>query len=187
MGGGGGGGATHIATSQIGYIYYNNNSDYNYLFTGDANNPTAKSGLLLVAGGGGGGAYISCVAGAGGGSNWNPGSNAQGNFGYTSAPDVTLVLSQGGKGKDYNDAGNQRGGSGGHGGGFITVGDNGLSGQKQTYGGFGASGWVISDANTTNGFTATGRRSGAGQAIVTWVNTPFQGAVDYTLQADQNW
>lgn len=187
MGGGGGGGATHIATSQIGYIYYNNNSDYNYLFTGDANNPTAKSDLLLVAGGGGGGAYIRCVAGAGGGNNWNPGSNAQGNFGYTSAPDVTLVLSQGGKGKNYNDVGNQRGGSGGHGGGFITVGDNGLSGQQQTYGGFGASGWVISDANATNGFTATGRRSGAGQAIVTWVNTPFQGAVDYTLQADQNW
>ena len=187
MGGGGGGGATHIATSQIGYIYYNNNSDYNYLFTGDANNPTAKSGLLLVAGGGGGGAYISCVAGAGGGSNWNPGSNAQGNFGYTSASSITLVLSQGGKGKDYEDVGNRRGGSGGHGGGFITVGDNGLSGQQQTYGGFGASSWVISDANATNGFTATGRRSGAGQAIVTWVNTPFQGAVDYTLQADQNW
>ena len=187
MGGGGGGGATHIATSQIGYIYYNNNSDYNYLFTGDANNPTAKSGLLLVAGGGGGGAYISCVAGAGGGSNWNPGSNAQGNFGYTSASSITLVLSQGGKGKDYEDVGYRRGGSGGHGGGFITVGDNGLSGQQQTYGGFGASGWVISDANATNGFTATGRRSGAGQAIVTWVNTPFQGAVDYTLQADQNW
>ena len=143
--------------------------------------------MLLVAGGGGGGAYISCVAGAGGGSNWNPGSNAQGNFGYTSASSITLVLSQGGKGKDYEDVGNRRGGSGGHGGGFITVGDNGLSGQQQTYGGFGASGWVISDANATNGFTATGRRSGAGQAIVTWVNTPFQGAVDYTLQADQNW
>ena len=186
MGGGGGGGATHIATSQIGYIYYNN-SDYNYLFTGDANNPTAKSGLLLVAGGGGGGAYISCVAGAGGGSNWNPGSNAQGNFGYTSAPDVTLVLSQGGKGKDYNDAGNQRGGSGGHGGGFITVGDNGLSGQVQTYGGFGASSWVISGSNAYNGFTASGRRSGHGQARISWVTFPLQGAVDYTLQADQNW
>lgn len=187
MGGGGGGGATHIATSQIGYIYYNNNSDYNYLFTGDANNPTAKSGLLLVAGGGGGGAYISCVAGAGGGSNWNPGSNAQGNFGYTSAPNVTLVLSQGGKGKDYNDVGNQRGGSGGHGGGFITVGDNGLSGQQQTYGGFGASSWVISGSNAYNGFTASGRRSGDGQARISWVTFPLQGAVDYTLQADQNW
>lgn len=173
MGGGGGGGATHIATSQIGYIYYNNNSDYNYLFTGDANNPTAKSDLLLVAGGGGGGAYISCVAGAGGGSNWNPGSNAQGNFGYTSAPDVTLVLSQGGKGKDYNDAGNQRGGSGGHGGGFITVGDNGLSGQVQTYGGFGASSWVISNANASNGSTTAGGASdgGPGKVIITWYGT----------------
>lgn len=182
MGGGGGGGATHIATSQIGAI-----TSANSLFTGTAASPAAKTGLLLVAGGGGGGAYIRCVAGAGGGNNWNPGSNAQGNFGYTSAPNVTLVLSQGGKGKDYNDAGNQRGGSGGHGGGFITVGDNGLSGQQQTYGGFGASGWVISDANAYNGFTTPGTHSGDGKVVISWVTFPLQGAVDYTLQADQNW
>ncbi len=182
MGGGGGGGATHIATSQIGAI-----TSANSLFTGTAASPAAKTGLLLVAGGGGGGAYIRCVAGAGGGNNWNPGSNAQGDFGYTSAPNVTLVLSQGGKGKDYNDAGNQRGGSGGHGGGFITVGDNGLSGQQQTYGGFGASGWVISDANAYNGFTTPGTHSGDGKVVISWVTFPLQGAVDYTLQADQNW
>lgn len=190
MGGGGGGGATHIATSQIGYIYYNNNSDYNYLFTGDANNPTAKSDLLLVAGGGGGGAYIRCVAGAGGGDSWTVGkraSDGDADVNYKNGTNVTLVLSQGGKGKDYNDAGNQRGGSGGHGGGFITVGDNGLSGQQQTYGGFGASSWVISGSNAYNGFTASGRRSGDGQARISWVTFPLQGAVDYTLQADQNW
>ena len=91
--------------------------------------------MLLVAGGGGGGAYNSCVAGAGGGDSWTVGkraSDGDADVNYKNGTNVTFTGSQGGKGKDYNNAGNQRGGSGGHGGGFITVGDNGLSGQVQT-------------------------------------------------------
>lgn len=190
QGGGGGGGATHIATSQIGYIYYNynNNSDYNYLFTGDANNPTAKSDLLLVAGGGGGGAYNSCVAGAGGGDSWTVGkraSDGDADDNYKNGTNVTFTGSQGGTGKTGTNSGNQRGGSGGHGGGFKAV--SILNGQQQTYAGCGGSGWVISNANASNGFTTPGTHSGDGKVVISWVTFPLQGAVDYTLQADQNW
>ena len=174
MGGGGGGGATHIATSQIGYIYYNNNSDYNYLFTGDANNPTAKSDLLLVAGGGGGGAYISCVAGAGGGDSWTVGkraSDGDADVNYKNGTNVTFTGSQGGKGKDYNNnTGNQRGGSGGHGGGFKAV--SILAGQQQTYAGCGGSGW--GDTTKGQGYTTTeggATAGGDGKVIITWYGT----------------
>ena len=183
MGGGGGGGATHIATSQIGAITSDNS-----LFTGAAANPTAKSDLILVAGGGGGGAYIRCVAGAGGGDSWTVGkraSDGDADVNYKNGTNVTFTGSQGGKGKDYNDAGNQRGGSGGHGGGFKAV--SILDGQQQTYAGCGGSGWVISNANASNGFTTPGTHSGDGKVVISWVTFPLQGAVDYTLQADQNW
>lgn len=183
MGGGGGGGATHIATSQIGAITSDNS-----LFTGAAADPTAKSDLILVAGGGGGGAYNSCVAGAGGGDSWTVGkraSDGDADVNYKNGTNVTFTGSQGGKGKDYNNAGNQRGGSGGHGGGFKAV--SILNGQQQTYAGCGGSGWVISNANATNGFTTPGTHSGDGKVVISWVTFPLQGAVDYTLQADQNW
>ena len=176
MGGGGGGGATHIATSQIGYIYYNNNSDYNYLFTGDANNPTAKSDLLLVAGGGGGGAYIRCVAGAGGGDSWTVGkraSDGDADVNYKNGTNVTFTGSQGGKGKDYNNnTGNQRGGSGGHGGGFKAV--SILAGQQQTYAGCGGSGW--GDTTKGQGYTTTAggaTAGGDGKVIITWYGTSY--------------
>ena len=91
--------------------------------------------MLLVAGGAGGGAYIRCVAGAGGGDSWTVGkraSDGDADVNYKNGTNVTFTGSQGGKGKDYNNnTGNQRGGSGGHGGGFKAV--SILAGQQQTY------------------------------------------------------
>lgn len=183
QGGGGGGGATHIATSQIGAITSDNS-----LFTGAAANPTAKSDLILVAGGGGGGAYNSCVAGAGGGDSWTVGkraSDGDADVNYKNGTNVTFTGSQGGTGKTGTNSGNKKGGSGGHGGGFKAV--SILDGQQQTYAGCGGSGWVISNANASNGFTTPGTHSGDGKVVISWVTFPLQGAVDYTMQADQNW
>lgn len=187
-GGGGGGGATHIATGQIGAISSSNN-----LFSGTISSytpvPTAKSGLLLVAGGGGGGTYQggNGFGGDGGGefSSQLMGRSAK-NAGRYDTNALTINGSQGGVGNNMMaDVGQGRGGSGGHGGGFVAI--NKLNGQYYSYGGCGGTGWVISNANATNGFTATGRRSGHGQARITSVNTPFQGAHDYTLQIGQSW
>ena len=191
MGGGGGGGATHIASTSIGAI----SSSYD-LFTGNISGsapstPSAKSGLLLVAGGGGGGTYQSNAGygGPGGGERSDAliGKSAKTAAIY-SRDDLNFQHSQGGVGASWNsnkDYGQARGGSGGHGGGFIAV--STVSNQTYSYGGCGGTGWVISNSNATNGFTATGRRSGDGQARISWVTFPLQGAVDYTLQADQNW
>ena len=168
IGGGGGGGATHVATSQIGNI-----TNSNSLFTGEASSPTAKSGLILVAAGGGGGAYNSCVAGAGGGDSWTVGkraSDGDADDNYKNGTNVIFAGSQGGTGKTGTDAGNQRGGSGGHGGGFKAV--SILNGQEQTYAGCGGSGW----GETTNGksyaTTAGGATDGGpGKVIITWYGT----------------
>lgn len=168
IGGGGGGGATHVATSQIGNI-----TNSNSLFTGEASSPTAKSGLILVAAGGGGGAYNSCVAGAGGGDSWTVGkraSDGDADDNYKNGTNVIFTGSQGGTGKTGTDAGNQRGGSGGHGGGFKAV--SILDGQQQTYAGCGGSGW----GETTNGksyaTTAGGATDGGpGKVIITWYGT----------------
>ena len=184
-GGGGGGGATHIATSQIGAITSDNS-----LFTGAAASPTAKTGLLLVAGGGGGGTYQSGAGfgGAGGGDNINDiiGYNAEGGGKYGSSQ-LTFSGSQGAAGRDYINAnvGQAKGGSGGHGGGFKAV--SSVSSQDRSYGGCGGTGWVISNSNASNGFTTPGTHSGDGKVVISWVTFPLQGAVDYTLQADQNW
>lgn len=190
-GGGGGGGATHIASTSIGAI-----SSSNDLFTGNISGsapstPSAKSGLLLVAGGGGGGTYQSNAGygGPGGGERSDAliGKSAKTAAIY-SRDDLNFQHSQGGVGASWDsnkDYGQARGGSGGHGGGFIAV--STVSNQTYSYGGCGGTGWVISSSNATNGFTATGRRSGHGQARISWVTFPLQGAVDYTLQADQNW
>lgn len=164
VGGGGGGGATHVATSQIGNI-----TDFNSLFTGEASSPTAKSGLILVAAGGGGGAYNSCVAGAGGGASGGHGTNAQGDDSYPDGGTLSTG-SHGGAGKTGTDSSNRKGGSGGHGGGFTTVAS--LSGQYQSYGGFGGSSW----GETTNGksyaTTAGGATDGGpGKVIITWYGT----------------
>ena len=149
---------------------------HNYLFTGDANNPTAKSDLLLVAGGAGGGAYIRCVAGAGGGDSWTVGkraSDGDADVNYKNGTNVTFTGSQGGKGKDYNNnTGNQRGGSGGHGGGFKAV--SILAGQQQTYAGCGGSGW--GDTTKGQGYTTTeggATAGGDGKVIITWYGTSY--------------
>ncbi len=166
IGGGGGGGATHVATSQIGNI-----TNSNSLFTGEASSPTAKSGLILVAAGGGGGAYKSCAAGAGGGASGGHGTNAQGNDSYSGGGTLSTG-SHGGAGREgtENNASQTYSGSGGHGGGFTTVAS--LSGQYQSYGGFGGSSW----GETTNGksyaTTAGGATAGGdGKVIITWYGT----------------
>lgn len=175
-GGGGGGGATHIATSQIGAITANNN-----LFTGTLTNPltsltpTAKSGLLLVAGGGGGGSYFDgrAYGGVGGGENYGLGKRAT----PTNTPEsmytsdrnkLTFSGSQGGVGKIGTNVTDCKGGSGGHGGGFIAL--NTMIDQVYSYGGCGGTGWVI----TTNAYsrsTIADQRSGNGMARITWYGT----------------
>lgn len=191
MGGGGGGGATHIASTSIGAI-----SSSNDLFTGNISGsapstPSAKSGLLLVAGGGGGGTYQSNAGygGPGGGERSDAliGKSAKTAAIY-SRDDLNFQHSQGGVGASWNsnkDYGQARGGSGGHGGGFIAV--STVSNQTYSYGGCGGTGWVISNSNASNGFTTPGTHSGDGKVVISWVTFPLQGAVDYTLQADQNW
>ena len=155
IGGGGGGGATHVATSQIGNI-----TNSNSLFTGEASSPTAKSGLILVAAGGGGGAYNSCVAGAGGGDSWTVGkraSDGDADDSYKDGTKVTFTGSQGGTGKTGTDSPNQRGGSGGHGGGFC-----------------GGSGW--GDTTKGQGYTTTeggATAGGDGKVIITWCGTSY--------------
>ena len=130
---------------------------HNYLFTGDANNPTAKSDLLLVAGGAGGGAYIRCVAGAGGGDSWTVGkraSDGDADVNYKNGTNVTFTGSQGGKGKDYNNS--------------I------LAGQQQTYAGCGGSGW--GDTTKGQGYTTTeggATAGGDGKVIITWYGTSY--------------
>ena len=170
IGGGGGGGATHVATSQIGNI-----TNSNSLFTGEASSPTAKSGLILVAAGGGGGAYNSCVAGAGGGDSWTVGkraSDGDADDSYKDGTKVTFTGSQGGTGKTGTDSPNQRGGSGGHGGGFKAV--SILDGQQQTYAGCGGSGW--GDTTKGQGYTTTeggATAGGDGKVIITWCGTSY--------------
>lgn len=185
IGGGGGGGATYVSKSDYGVISGSN------LWTdgSQAASPTAKSDLILVAGGGGGGGYNGCVAGAGGGDSWTVGkraSDGDADVNYKNGTNVTFTGSQGGTGKTGTDAGNQRGGSGGHGGGFKAVAT--LSGQQQTYAGCGGSGW----GETTNGkfYTTTSggaTEGGDGKVIITWMGTPLQGVNNYTLQIDQSW
>lgn len=175
-GGGGGGGATHIATTSIGAITSSNN-----LFTGSINTSgthltaTAKSGLLLVAGGGGGGSYFSerAYGGVGGGEDYGLGKRAT----STNTPEsmytsdrnkLTFSGSKGGVGKVGTDAIDCKGGSGGHGGGFIAL--NEMLDQVFSYGGCGGTGWVI----TTNAYsrsTIADQRSGNGMARITWYGT----------------
>lgn len=175
-GGGGGGGATHIATTSIGAITSSNN-----LFTGLINTSgthltaTAKSGLLLVAGGGGGGSYFNgrAYGGTGGGEDYGLGYCAT----PTNTPEakytndrskLTFNGSQGGVGKDGTSVDNCKGGSGGHGGGFIAL--NEMLDQVFSYGGCGGTGWVI----TTNAYsrsTIADQRSGNGMARITWYGT----------------
>ena len=175
-GGGGGGGATHIATTSIGAITSSNN-----LFTGSINTSgthltaTAKSGLLLVAGGGGGGSYFDgrAYGGTGGGEDYGLGYCAT----PTNTPEakytndrskLTFNGSQGGVGKDGTSVDNCKGGSGGHGGGFIAL--NEMLEQGYSYGGCGGTGWVI----TTNAYsrsTTANQRSGNGMARITWYGT----------------
>lgn len=177
-GGGGGGGATHIATSQIGAITDNNN-----LYTGSINTSgthltaTAKSGLLLVAGGGGGGSYFSgrAYGGVGGGEDYGLGKRAT----PTNTPEskytsdrskLTFNGSQGGVGKDGTSVDDCKGGSGGHGGGFIAL--NAMLEQDYSYGGCGGTGWVIT-TNAYNGSTTAGdaNANGDGKVIITWYGT----------------
>lgn len=175
-GGGGGGGATHIATTSIGAITSSNN-----LFTGSINTSgthltaTAKSGLLLVAGGGGGGSYFSgrAYGGVGGGEDYGLGKRAT----PTNTPEskytsdrskLTFSGSQGGVGKVGTDVDDCKGGSGGHGGGFIAL--NAMLEQDYSYGGCGGTGWVIT-TNAYNGSTTAGQRSGNGMARITWYGT----------------
>ena len=175
-GGGGGGGATHIATTSIGAITSSKN-----LFTGSINTSgthltaTAKSGLLLVAGGGGGGSYFSgrAYGGVGGGEDYGLGKRAT----PTNTPEskytsdrskLTFNGSQGGVGKDGTSVDDCKGGSGGHGGGFIAL--NAMLEQDYSYGGCGGTGWVI----TTNAYsrsTTADQRSGNGMARITWYGT----------------
>ena len=169
-GGGGGGGATYIATSDLGVI-----SSTNSLFTGEWSSPTAKSGLILVAGGGGGAAYNSCTAGAGGGSSYTLGTRASDNQisdDYKKdTTHLTISGSLGGPGnKGYDNKSNQRGGSGGHGGGFIAL--YSLNEQVQTYAGAGGSSWGhengLSYQSTLGGGTTD---DGNGFVNISWVGT----------------
>ena len=177
-GGGGGGGATYVATTDLGPI-----SSTNALYTGDF---VTKPGLILVAGGGGGGAYNSCTAGAGGGNNCNLGTRASDGKTSDSYMNVTVTGSQGGNGNNSSaDEGNRKGGSGGHGGGFKAIPT--LSGQQQTYAGFGGSSW----GDTTNGtgynsVSGGATEGGNGKVIISWVNSPLQGLNDYN-QENKDW
>ena len=177
-GGGGGGGATYVATTDLGLI-----SSTNALYTGDF---VTKPGLILVAGGGGGGAYNSCTAGAGGGNNCNLGTRASDGKTSDSYMNVTVTGSQGGNGNNGSaNEGNRKGGSGGHGGGFKAIPT--LSGQQQTYAGFGGSSW----GDTTNGtgynsVSGGATEGGNGKVIISWVNSPLQGLNDYN-QENKDW
>jgi len=177
-GGGGGGGATYVATTDLGLI-----SSTNALYTGDF---VTKPGLILVAGGGGGGAYNNCTAGAGGGNNCNLGTRASDGKTSDSYMNVTVTGSQGGNGNNSSaDEGNRRGGSGGHGGGFKAI--PSLSGQVQSYAGFGGSSW----GDTTNGtgynsVSGGATEGGNGKVIISWVNSPLQGLNDYN-QENKDW
>ena len=99
---------------------------------------------------------------------------------------VTVTGSQGGNGNNGSaNEGNRKGGSGGHGGGFKAIPT--LSGQQQTYAGFGGSSW----GDTTNGtgynsVSGGATEGGNGKVIISWVNSPLQGLNDYN-QENKDW
>ena len=164
-GGGGGGGATHIAVSPIGVIGI-------LSLTKLSSYEGSEGHLLLVAGGGGGGSWATNTAGAGGGTTGIAGKN--GDLVGLSPWSIAGDFSYGEHGGNGESGSGGAEGNGGGGGGYVggnaktttNVGNHSATGGS---GGSSAANKTRYNYVTGSFDTTAGKRSGDGQAIITFV------------------